>query len=199
MQVHLIIALAATHLVLAATAVRAQPTQSPADCSQMTWQACAQIVTQGLRGATDDPGRAMRLVYRYWIPKFAAAYRALPTSQRARESDIEKLESELSGKINPVDYVRDEAITEAARQYLPRLAVALKFVGSAPIQGLNGVFWPSPTASGTQELIAANSQIHEALWRITNAKLKPDWKSSYTTILRDRIGPEFSPAPTTVP
>lgn len=182
-------------LAVAAANLAGAQQYTPANCSTMTLTECEHLVVGRLRAKPlMSPADAVRLVSTYWDPRFETAYLALTASDRAKPTDVEKLKAEAASRLNPIDYLRDKAIEDAVKRYMPRLAPILAAISSAPAEFLFILFWPSPTATPAQELGYANKRVQDELWKILRPYMKTDWESQYVRDIRIRIGPAFQQA-----
>jgi hypothetical protein len=156
---------------------------SPVDCSAMSWQDCAAFVQDKLQNElAKEPLAAIKTVNAYWSPKFDQTYRALPKSDD--KSDLEKIEEEVTDRINPISWAKDALQDAALKKLLPRIASIVAMGDIAAVQGILFVFWPGNIASESKELRLANEDIYRRLFKIIGPSSNATFQSTYIDALQ---------------
>ena len=168
----------------------------------MTWQSCAQFTKTELQLAHNDPARALRLMHNYWGPAFSKAYISLgkPNDQIDAEKIKDEVESAVGEKIGDVSgytQLKDDAINQMLRRYLPRFAPIVATVGGAlghpVVQGAMIYIWGSTTASDAKQLQRTNDDLHQELASILRPHMKINWGTLYFESLEKGAGPLWEP------
>lgn len=170
-------------LLLFSASVRSEEITKCSDPRQTTVMDCAHHVLGLLRSNAyrKNPKDALRLVSE-WDARYKKAYLALQKQGRSK-SEIEKLQEEVLGELNPIEIVKDKGIESLVKRYLSKLAPLMGFIKSTPVTALVKFLKPSSIATDFDELIVTNEEIQKEMWAILKPVLRDDWQVRYKDIL----------------
>jgi len=165
--------------------LHADPVSSPANCDNMTWQDCAKFVKDQLPALKDKPESAIPFVVKYWAPKFETVYRNRRHDDETL-SDLEKIQKEIEGKVNPVNWATDKVLDAALKSFLPRIATIVAILDTVSVEGVLAFLWPSSTATEGDELRHANDEIHRSVFTLLDRKASAKgWQARYLELSLD--------------
>ena len=144
------------------TAAQAQVAPPPPVCAAADpWFACAKNVKAAIK-STNDLKVALAAASE-WAVRYDALYKAHARATWTWDDQVmlqqvaEKLYDEALGKyLDPASL----AFGLALAKYLPKLAAALEFAGSAAVTGFIVLLAPSPVANDFTEAVSDNKEIN---------------------------------------
>jgi hypothetical protein len=189
------VSLAPLAIIVVVNAATAQPLITPKDCSKLTFVQCESWIRRELEQARDF-AQILSLAA-MWNKKYEESYIALKAKGMDVRShaDIEKIENAVADKISPIVWAKNQARDAFIKQYLPRVSVIMKYLGSLPGVALQTFLWPSQTATEFDELISSNKSVHSVVMKKLDPYLKTDWDKRYIDVLQDTKppGPTIGP------